>query len=174
MADFLRGMLVARTRELMTLDYVHNKRLHGFLQVDVDGGQRLAILDEQLRVTEYLPLQEGAAYTYVVSPYWATPPQYYPLDALPSAVGRFEQHVWWEQPLWWGGIVRDLHWHCPVEWHVLASALEPTREWWLLETPVGESIYDPAPESARWPRGELGALITWEQVRWFRLHAILP
>jgi hypothetical protein len=174
MAEFLRGTLVAQTRDHTALDYGYDKPTHGLLHVDAGGGQRVVLLDELLRLTEYLRLQDGATYAYVISPYWATDPQYYPLDGLPPAVGRFDEHVWWEQPLWWGGIVRDLHWQCPIDWHVLASSLEPTREWWLLETPAGQILYDPSHHSARWPRGEVGALITWEDVRWFKLHAILP
>jgi hypothetical protein len=109
MASFLPGALASYTQDFMTLDY-GGKLLHGFLRVDLEG-QRLIILDESLRLTEYLKLQAGETYTYIVSPYWTTRPQYHPLDDLPPAVGRFGQNIWWEAPLWWGGIVRDLHWH---------------------------------------------------------------
>jgi hypothetical protein len=120
--------------------------------------------------------QAGETYTYIVSPYSAKRPQYHPLDELPPAVGRFEQNVWWEQPLWWGGIVRDLHWRYNGDQPVIVSSLEASQEWWLLETPVGEILYDPSSEQppVKWLRGELGALITWERIYWFKLLAILP
>jgi hypothetical protein len=172
MAKFLRGTLVAYTQE--TLDLQHHTLCNGYLRVDLEEGQRLTILDELCQLTEHLSLQAGTPHTYVVSPLWATRPQYHPLEALPPGVGRHEQQVGWEQPLWWGGIVRDLHWHCPVDWQVVVSALEPTQEWWLLETYAGEILYDPSADpSVTWFRGELGALVTWEQVDVFRLLAIL-
>ena len=71
MAEFLRGALVGLTRELMTLDwdYPRNKQVHRLVQVDLDhGAQRLTIWDELLRVTEYLRLQVGDTYTFVVEP----------------------------------------------------------------------------------------------------------
>jgi hypothetical protein len=155
MPAFLRGALASYTQESMALDY-GGKLLHGFLRVDLEG-QRLIILDESLRLTEYLKLQAGETYTYIVSPYWTTRPQYHPLDELPQAVGRFEHNVWWEQPLWWGGIVRDLHWRLPIDLPVIASALEASKEWWLLETPVGEILYNPlADASARWTPRRIG------------------
>ena len=172
MARFVRGTLVAYTQEAQDLQ--HHTLRNGYLRVDVEGGQHLTILDESCQLTEHLGLQAGMPHTYVVSPFWATRPQYYALEALPAAVGRFEQQVWWEQPLWWGGIVRDLHWHRPIDWPVVVNALEPEQEWWLLETPAGDILYDPSRDpSVAWFRGELGALVTWEQVDAFRLLAIL-
>jgi hypothetical protein len=83
--------------------------------------------------------------------------------------------VWWEQPLWWGGIVRDLHWHYKEDQSVIATSLKASQEWWLLQTPAGEMLYNPlADASARRTRGELGALVTWEQIYWFGLLAIFP
>jgi hypothetical protein len=38
MVDFVRGTLVAERHELALLDY-GPKRLHGFLEVDLEGGQ---------------------------------------------------------------------------------------------------------------------------------------
>ena len=172
MAAFLRGTLAAYTQETLTLQ--HHTLRNGYLRVDLEAGRRLAILDEACQLTEHLRLQAGTSHTYVVSPLWATRPQYYPVEALPPIVGRFEQQVWWEQPLWWGGIVRDVQWHCPVDWHVVVSALEPAQAWWLLETAAGDILYDPAADpSVRWFRGELGAVVTWERVDVFRLLAIL-
>jgi hypothetical protein len=58
---------------------------------------------------------------------------------------------------------------------VVASVLEPTQAWWLLETPAGDILYDPSSDpSVKWFRAELGALVTWERVDVFRLLAILP
>src|SRR5262249_53196572 len=113
MAAFLRGTLAVSAQE--TLDLQHHRLHSGYLRVDLAEGQRLTIRDEGCQLTERLSLQAGVSHAYVVSPLWATRPQYYPLEALPSAIGHYEQQVWWEQPLWWGGIVRDPHWQCPVD-----------------------------------------------------------
>jgi hypothetical protein len=174
MAEFLSGALVSYTQESFAPGY--DSHIHGFLRVDLDGGQRLTLLDEDCRLTDHLGLQAGVTHTYIVSPYWTERPQYHALDELPPAVGRFEQHVWWEQALWWGGIVRDLHWHYKGDQSVIVTSLEASKEWWLLETPAGEILYDPSSEDPPVKRrgGELGAFVTWEQIYWFRLLAILP
>src|SRR5260221_5756 len=96
MARFLRGTLVAYTQE--TLDLQHHTLRNGYLRVDLEEGQRLTILDEVCQLTEHLSLQAATPHPYVVSPLWATRPQYHPLEALPPAVSRYEQQVWWEQP----------------------------------------------------------------------------
>jgi hypothetical protein len=92
MARFLRGTLLAYTQE--TLDLQHHTLRNGYLRVDLEEGQRLTILDKVCQLTEHLSLQAATPHTYVVSPLWATCPQYYPLEALPPAVSRYEQQVW--------------------------------------------------------------------------------
>ena len=173
MPSFLRGRLVGYRQESVAPR--DDPTIHGFLQVALEGGQHLTILDESCLLTASLDLQVGTTSTCIVSPYWATRPQYHSLETLPPAVGRFERQVWWQQPIWWGGIVRDLHWHSPLDQAAVVSALDPTQEWWLLETPAGEILFDLSSEdlAVKWARGELGALVTWEQVYWFRLLAIL-
>jgi hypothetical protein len=173
MVDFLRGTLVAERHELAFLDY-GPKRLHGFLEVDLEGGQQVTILDELLRLTEYLHLQAGTAYTFVLEPSWAACPVDYPPDDLPSVVDRFDEDVWWEAPMWWGGILRDLRWTLPARWSAVASDLDPEQAWWLLETPAGALLYNPSAQATKWPHPQRGALMVWEFIRWCRLHAILP
>jgi hypothetical protein len=58
-----------------------------------------------------------------------------------------------------------------MAWQMPDAMLQNT----LFETPTGEIVYNPlADASAKWTRGELAALITWEQIYWFELLAILP
>jgi hypothetical protein len=174
MVDFLRGALVAERDELDALGY-GPQRLQGFLEVDLEGGQQMTILDELQRLTEYLHLQIGTAYTFVLEPHWGgVHPVYYAPTDLPPVVGRYGEDVWWEAPLWWGGILRDVRWTPPTQWSTLASDLDPEQAWWLLETPAGAILYDPSVQLRRWPHPEGGALIVWESIRWFQLHAILP
>ena len=151
MPTFLRGRLVGYRQE--SLDPRDDPTVHGFLQVAVEQGPQVTILDESCLLTASLDLRVGTMSTYVVSPYWATRPQYHSVEALPPTVGRFERQVWWEEPIWWGGLVRDLQWHGPLDEQAVVSALEATQEWWLLETPAGEILYDPL---LRRSSGEVG------------------
>jgi hypothetical protein len=118
----------------------------------------VTILDESCVLTASLDLHVGTTSTYVVSPYWAKRPQYHSVETLPPAVGRFERQVWWEQPIWWGGLVRDLHWRGPLDEQVVVSALAAPQAWGLLETPAGEILYDPfaVDPAVKWAQGEVG------------------
>jgi hypothetical protein len=173
MPGFLRGRLVSYRQE--SLAPRDDPTVHEFLQVALEEGPHVTILDESCVLTASLNLRVGAASTYIVSPYWATRPQYHSVELLPSAVGRFERQVWWEEPIWWGGLVRDLHWHGRSTsrwWSARWRRRRSGGSWRRLRarsstTPSSE---DPA---VKWVRGELGALVTWEQVYWFQLLAIL-
>jgi hypothetical protein len=162
--DFIRGIL--REREPFTAhdDAVYEWALH----VDVRYGGSVRILDALPRLTDALELQPGATYTFVVKPFLYDLPRIFTANNPPPGIGAAGTQVWWERPLWWGGIVRELAWHTPADLPVLASHLDPARTWTVLETPAGMMLDTPDPDR------RIGDIVVWDELRWFKPLAILP
>lgn len=161
---FLRGALRQRKPFTTYGDHVWEWALH----VESSQGVALRLLDTIPRLTDDLDLLVDAIYTFVVTPFLYDPPRTYVSGQLPPGVGSADGAVWWEQPIWWAGIVRELGWRPPALVDALATRLEPSQSWTLLETPAGDMLWKSDSDL------RVGDLIEWPEVRWFKPLAILP